>query len=349
MSPKRTANESPARSPRSKWARTSSLPLQRHEVTEQDEVEDSDPAEMEAISSPRELVDSNKEESSFTSETPMPSQALTPFQAPKRRMTQTSTLEVASPLSEHTEIPGTFHLNTTTDVSTFWYGHCQKVFRLADGYKIDLYKENEAARSQRIVVWEEECYDEALFQRRGSPDPEEQLPLPDKPMRTEADCDFSSNVIQPPETMRDYERLAKLETRHVPIFVIECYGADADNEFEWRNPTPQDISRAYEPPPQSQFQQTLIEHIYTFNTKIGYEPKRGLVTQEQCFCATAIGNKVKFWKHVSPYPHLKPWSEVLDMAEYENTSRRIVSEKLAQIEDEGYDFAMEIYRRETFA
>lgn len=334
---------------RSKRVRTNTLPQQRHQVVEPDEAEESEPAEVEAMSTARKLAVIEKK-SALTSEEQPSSRALTPPQAPKRNIARMRTPKAVSPLPDSMDTEGTPSLKIAAEVSVFWYEECQKVFPLEDGYEIDVYPKDDTAKSQQVVVWESEFHDAALIQRPGSPLSEEQLelPLPEKAMRTEEDCDFSNNAIQPPETMKEYERLAKLKTRDVPIFVIECRGADGDNEYEWRNPTPQDISRSYEPPPPSRVQQALIDYIYKFDTKIKYEPKPGWFTQEQCFCATAVGDKVKFWKHVSPYPHLKSWSEVLHMGEDQETFRRVVDEKLVQVEDDGYEFAMEIYGRETF-
>lgn len=346
MSPKRAGSEPPAMNTQSKRSRPSGVPQLRDKLVELDAVDEDHSVEVGAPSTALKMALNNKCSSNYPEKQTL-SKDLTSRQAPKWMVARISMSKAASSRRDSMSIEGVPLLKTATEVSSFWYEECQKVFSLKKGYEIDMYADEENAMSQQIVVWEKEAYDKVLLQRPGSPI----LTELSNSKRTEEDWrrDLNKNTIQPPETMKEYERFAQSITRDIPIFVVECRGADMDRESEWRNPTPQDISRSYAHPPCSEIQQALTDYIYKFDAEINYDPRLGWLTQEQCFCATAVGDKVKFWKHVSPYPHLKLWSEVLDVTKEEKTFRRVVGQKLAEVEEDGYQFAMEFDGRETFA
>lgn len=274
---------------------------------------------------------------------------------------------IASSQAEDTAL-----LSLAERVVKFWMDECRKVFLEKDGYEVTIHSLGDAGdqSKQQVFVWEKELYDEALLSGpslRIPPskhDPIDEFKLPEPSMKsadgsrtwTEKDCDFlQTGTIQPPATMQEYTRAAtkfdkEFELRDIPILVIECRGADADHDYEWGNPSSNGLSRSYAPRPQSHIQKALIEKFYTFDdVKVKYEPTKGWLTQEQCFCATAIGDKIKFWKHVSPYPHLKPWSGVLNKAADEEVFSNLVSKKLAEVREDGFEFAMEWDGRQTFA
>lgn len=257
-------------------------------------------------------------------------------------------------------------------VAKFWMDECRKVFPEKDGYEVTLHSLGDTGdqSKQQVFVWEKEFYDEAMLSGpspnipESKYDPSEEFKLPEPSMKcadgsrtwTEKDCDFlQTGTVQAPATMKEYSRAAKqmeteFEFRDVPILVIECRGADADNVYEWRTPSENGLSRSYAQPPQSQIQKALIEKIYTFDDiRVKYEPTKGWLTQEQCFCATAIGDKIKFWKHVSPYPHLKAVTGMLDKAVDEEMFNDFVSETLDEVKEDGFEFAMEWDGRRTFA
>jgi hypothetical protein len=350
MPSKRAADElTPVMSAPSKRMKTSTSTPQRPKIVEPEEIEDSESLQSEATSISRRLSSITSVEQSPTS---TPPKALTPPPTPMRKPGRKRGQKAFSQLSKKTKAARSFSLKTATEVSEFWYTECSKIFTLEDGFEIDVYDYNQD--SQQVIVWESELHDESLLQQPGPELSKEQLkdPALDGRARTEADCDFSHNVKNPPETLKQYERIkSNLKERDVPVLVIECRAASADSDFEWRNPRPQNISRSYTSQPCSDIQAALMKYIYTFNDRIRYEPK-GWMTQEQCFCATAIGDKVKFWKHVNPYPHLKPWSagdDVLSLSKDERAFKRVMGERLAEAKEDGYEFAMEMYGRETFA
>ncbi|QDS72143.1 hypothetical protein FKW77_004236 [Venturia effusa] len=292
----------------------------------------------------------------------------------KQTMTQKRSAKVTTASSPHAtlEPEDAALLSPAGHVVKFWMDQCRKVFPEHDGYEVTIHSIGDTGdqSKQQVIVWEKEFYDEAML-LRPSPkipeskfDPTEEYKLPAPSLKSadgtrwwaEDDCDFLQlGVIQPPATMKEYTRAAKklgtkFELRDVPILVIECRGADADHDGEWHNPGAPSISRSYSARPQSQIQKALIDNIYTFDdVKVKYEPAKGWLTQEQCFCATAIGDKIKFWKHVSPYPHLKPWSGILSKGNDGEKFSEIVSRKLAEVKEDGFEFAMEWDGRKTFA
>lgn len=291
----------------------------------------------------------------------------------KQQTTQkraTEAVPVSPPIAS-AEIEDITLLSPAERVAKFWMDKCRKVFPEKDGFEVTIHALGDTGNQskQQVFVWEKEYYDEALLTRPSSNIPESRYDIGDvfklpEPSRmntdgtrswTEKDCDFLAlGTVQPPATMKEYELAAKslkseFEERDVPILVIECRGAEADGHWEWRNPSQTGLSRSYSQSPESKIQKALIAQIYTFDDiKVKYEPAKGWLTQEQCFCATAIGDKIKFWKHVSPYPHLKQWSGTLDRKVDEELFDELVGEMLDEVKEDGFEFAMEWDGRKNF-
>lgn len=371
MSPnaKRTLSEqSPAMSTRSKRVKPNTLlPQQRPKLARSIEAEESNMT-LEMIPGTRKQNITSEKVTNTLAEQSMPSPSLTPaltppptlalLRAAKKKMTQKCAAKASSSISDNLKVNDTLLTSPADDIVKFWQGKCQQVFTKEDGFQVtnESFNDTGDLSKRQVIVWEHEFWDESLLQRPGPEKSRDEFKLPDPsmlhgyPLWAEEDCDFSqANIIQPPATLKEYERIAQPKVRNVPILVIECRAADADHVFEWRNPSPQDISRSYAVRTKSRIQEALKERIYTFDAKVNFELTKGWMTQEQCFCATAIGTKIKFWKHVSSYPQLKQCSEVLDRAENEVSFDHVVGEKLAEVKEDGFGFAMEIYGRETFA
>ncbi|TLD32425.1 hypothetical protein E2P81_ATG05401 [Venturia nashicola] len=282
----------------------------------------------------------------------------------------TETVPTSSPIASAENEDITL-LSPAERVAKFWMDKCRKVFREEDGYEVTVHALGDTGNQskQQVFVWEKELYDEVLLTRPSSLIPESRYDPRDiwklrKPSRmhmdgswswTEKDCDFLAlGTVHPPATMEEYERTvkkskSKFEERDVPILVIECRGAEADGYWEWKNPSPTGLSRSYTQSPESKIQKALIAQIYTFDDiKVNWVPAKGWMTQEQCFCATAIGDKIKFWKHASPYPHLQAWSGIWDKKVDEEMFDELVDEKLAEVKEDGFEFAMEWDGRTIF-
>ncbi|KAE9973262.1 hypothetical protein EG328_004490 [Venturia inaequalis] len=288
----------------------------------------------------------------------------------KTKKRATKAVPASSPIAS-VETETTPLLSPAERVAKFWMDKCRKIFSEEDGFEVTIHALGDTGNQskQQVFVWEKEYYDEAMLTRPNSMIPASRYDLSDdfilpEPSKangdgsrswTEKDCDFSKiGVAQPPATMEQYELAAeklrtKFEERDVPILVIECRGADADSYWEWQNPSPTGLSRSYAQSPESKIQKALIAQVYTFDDiMVKYESESGWLTQEQCFCATAIGDKIKFWKHVSPYPHLKAWSGVLNKAAGEEIFDQLVGRKFAEVKEDGFEFAMEWEGRTNF-
>jgi hypothetical protein len=215
---------------------------------------------------------------------------------------------------EQTSTP--LHPHPAAPVSALWQFICQTAFKAGDGFRVAIVTDSDLV--QRVVVYEQDLWDQAF------------------------------DVVAPVKVLTTYLRRAKMFTREIPIFVVECRGAHLDEIEEWRTPLATDRSRSYRPDEdeQSTSQKSLWDWTNGFEVQVGREKTYygglrediGGKIQEQIACATAIGTKIRFFKKGTEFP-LMAWGDVLDLKD--ELDLIIVEGKLYDVREDGYDFAME--------